>query len=195
MNQNPYANGMMNEQLLNQTGQVLYNYCKVMREPGLGAAPIVITVLTGLALTLIIAALGESLLLAVGLGAIVSALFAFLCWLTFRYRVGASKRLNSYIAWDGGRMMINDFAFAQPFANDQFRLGRYFLFIRNGAVLRLDGIVDIVKIPGRSGGGVSVTHNDQSGSMSFAICRLHVLSGWAEYDEIRNAVRQRQWSG
>lgn len=197
MNQNPYpnANWTMNEQQLNQTGQALYSYCHVMREPKLGAAPILITVLTGLAMTLIIAALGGSLLLAVGLGAILIALFGFLCWLAYRYRVGASRNLNSYLAVDGGRMMISDFAYAQPFVNDQFRLGRYFLFIRNGAVLRIDGIVDVVKIPGRSGGGVSVKYNDQNGSMSFAICRLHPLGGWDDYYRIRDAVMQRRWQG
>ena len=197
MNQNPYpnANWTMNEQQLNQTGQALYSYCHVMREPKLGAAPILITVLTGLAMTLIIAALGGSLLLAVGLGAILIALFGFLFWLAYRYRVGASRNLNSYLAVDGGRMMISDFAFAQPFVNDQFRLGRYFLFIRNGAVLRIDGIVDVVKIPGRSGGGVSVKYNDQNGSMSFAICRLHPLGGWDDYYRIRDAVMQRRWQG
>ena len=197
MNQNPYpnANWTMNEQQLNQTGQALYSYCHVMREPRLGAAPILITVLTGLAMTLIIAALGGSLLLAVGLGAILIALFGCLFWLAYRYRVGASRNLNSYLAVDGGRMMITDFAFAQPFVNDQFRLGRYFLFIRNGAVLRIDGIVDVVKIPGRSGGGVSVKYNDQNGSMSFAICRLHPLGGWDDYYRIRDAVMQRRWQG
>ena len=92
-------------------------------------------------------------------------------------------------------MMISDFAFAQPFVNDQIRLGRYFLFIRNGAVLRIDGIVDVVKIPGRSGGGVSVKYNDQNGSMSFAICRLHLLGGWDDYYRIRDAVMQRRWQG
>lgn len=196
MNQNPYpnANWTMNEQQLNQTGQALYSYCRVMREPRLGAVPIVITVIMGLSLTLIIALLGESILLAVGLGAILSAFFGFLCWLTYRYRIGASQRLNSYLAVDGGRMMITDFAFAQPFVNDQFRLGRYFLFIRNGAVLRIDGIVDVVKIPGRSGGGVSVIHADQNGRKSFAICMLQPLGGWDVYYRIRDAVMQRHWS-
>ena len=185
----------MNEQQLNQTGQALYSYCHVMREPKLGAAPILITVLEGLVLTLIITALGVKLWIAMAIGATVSAVFAFLFWLAYRYRVGASRNLNSYLAVDGGRMMISDFAYAQPFVNDQFRLGRYFLFIRNGAVLRIDGIVDVVKIPGRSGGGVSVKYNDQNGSMSFAICRLHPLGGWDDYYRIRDAVMQRRWQG
>ena len=133
-----YATGMMNEQQFNQLSQALYNYCKVMSVPKLGAAPVVITVLTGGIITLLLAALGESLLLAVAVGAIVIAVFAFLFWLAYRYRAGASKRLNSFLAEDGGRMMISDFAVAQPFVNDQFRLGRYYLYIRNGAVLKLD---------------------------------------------------------
>ena len=81
LNQGYNTTGIMNEQQLNQPDQALYNYCKVMRVPKLGAAPIVITVLTGLILTLLIAALGESLLIAVATGAIVSAVFAFL-WQT-----------------------------------------------------------------------------------------------------------------
>ncbi len=111
-NRDPYAAGMMNQQQFDQISYALYNYCKVMSVPKLGAAPVVITVLTGLTLTLIIAALGESLLLAIATGAIVSAVFAFLFWLAYRYRVGASKRLNSFLAEDGGRMMISDFATA-----------------------------------------------------------------------------------
>ena len=187
-----YATGMMNEQQFNQLSQALYNYCKVMSVPKLGAAPVVITVLTGGIITLLLAALGESLLLAVAVGAIVIAVFAFLFWLAYRYRAGASKRLNSFLAEDGGRMMISDFAVAQPFVNDQFRLGRYYLYIRNGAVLKLDSIVDVVRIATRSGVGLNVTVNDTNGSMSFLICRLPVLNSWAAYDEIRNAVMQRR---
>lgn len=187
-----YATGMMNEQQFNQLSQALYNYCKVMSVPKLGAAPVVITVLTGGIITLLLAALGESLLLAVAVGAIVIAVFAFLFWLAYRYRAGASKRLNSFLAEDGGRMMISDFAVAQPFVNDQFRLGRYYLYIRNGAVLKLDSIVDVVRIATRSGVGLNVTVNDTNGSMSFLICRLPMLNSWAAYDEIRNAVMQRR---
>ena len=55
----------MNEQQLNQASQALYSYCKVMRVPKLGIVPIVVTVLEGLIITLVIAALGERLLTAV----------------------------------------------------------------------------------------------------------------------------------
>ena len=191
-NQEPYATEIMNEQQLNQISQAFYSYCKVMRVPKLGAAPIVITVLTGLILTLLITALGESLLIAVAVGAIVSAVFAFLFWLAYRYRVGASKRFNSYLATDNGQMMFSDFASAQPAMNDQFRLGRHYLFIKNGAVLRIDSITDIVRVATRSGVGVSIIVNDENGSMSLPLCRVHRFNDRAEIDEIRNAVLQRQ---
>ena len=191
LNQEFYDAGIMNEQQLDQISRTLYSYCRVMRVPKLGAAPVVITVLEGLILTLIVAVLGRSLLLGIATGAIVTAVFAFLCWLTYRYRVEAAKRHNSFLAEDGGRMMVSDFAFAQPFENDQFRLGRHYLYIRNGAVLRRDSITDIVRIPARSGVGLSVTVNDVNGSMSFPLCRLHVIgAGIAEADEIRKAVMQ-----
>ena len=190
LNQNN-ATGIMNEQQLNQPGQALYSYCKVMRVPKMGAAPVVITVLVGLIPTLLFAALGESLLTAVAIGAPLSALFAFLCWLAYRYRREASKRLNSYLAEDGGRVLFSDFATAQPFVNDQFRLGRYYLFIKNGAVLKIDSIVDIVRIYTRSGVGVSAKVNDASGSMSFLLCRVPLLNDRAVIDEIRKAVMQR----
>ena len=103
---------IMNENQLNQRGHALYSYCKVMRVPKLGAYPVVVTVLAGLILILIFTALGESLLTAMVIGASVSAVLAFLCWLAYRYRVGASKRLNSYLAVDGGQSMISDFASA-----------------------------------------------------------------------------------
>ena len=74
------------------------------------------------------------------------AMFAFIFWIAYRYQAGAAKRHNSYFAADGGQSMFSDFASAQPFANDQFRVGRQYLFIRNGAVLRLDSITDIVRI-------------------------------------------------
>jgi hypothetical protein len=194
LNQRYNTSGIMNEQQLNQPDQALYNYCKVMRVPKLGAAPIVITVLTGSILTLLIAALGESLLLAVATGAIVSAVFAFLFWLAYRYRVGASKRLNSFLAEDGGQMMFSDFAYAQPFANDQFRLGRKYLYIKRGAVLKIDSIDDIVRVFTRSGVGVSAKVNDENGSMSCLLCMLPVFTDRPEIERIRQAVRERQMS-
>ena len=193
-NQKSYAAEKMNEQQIDQLSHALYSYCKVMSVPKMGAAPAVITILTGLAVTLLFAALGESLLTAVAIGAPISAVFAFLFWLAYRYRVGASKRLNSYLAEDGGRIMFSDFASAQPCMGDQFRLGRHYLFIRNGAVLRLDSINDIVRVATRSGVGVSVTVNDENGSMSLPLCRVHRPNDRAEIDEIRKAVLQRKLS-
>ena len=131
---------------------------------------------------------------ALAVGAIFIAVFSFLFWLAYRYRVEASKRLNSYLGEDGGQMMFSDFAYAQPFANDQFRLGRYYLFIRNGAVIKIDSITDIVRVFTRSAVGVHAKVNDASGSMSFLLCRVPLLNDRAVIDEIRKAVRQRQLS-
>ena len=193
-NQNPYPTGMMNEQQFNQINYAFNSYCKVMRVPKMGAAPAVITILTGLMIALFIAVLGESLLLAIAVGAVVIAVFAFLCWLAYRYRVGASKRVNSYLGEDGGQIMFSDFASAQLFANDQFRLGKQYLYIKNGAVLKIDSIANLVRIYTRSGVGVSAKVNDASGSMSFLLCRVPLLNDRAVIDEIRKAVRQRQFS-
>ena len=187
-----YANGIMNEQQLNQLSNALYSYCKVMRVPRVGAVPVVVTVLVGVMITLILAALGESLGTAALIGAPVSVVFALLCCLIYRFRSGAAKRLNAYLAADGGQSMFIDFGWAQPFADDQFRLGRYFLFIRNGAVVRLDSITDIVRVACRSGVGVSVTVKDENDSMSLTLCGVHRLNDRAEIDEIRKAVLQRQ---
>ena len=184
----------MNEQQIDQLSHALYSYCKVMSVPKMGPAPAVITILTGLTATLLFAALGESLLTAVAIGAPISAVLAFLCWLAYRYRVGASKRLNSYLDEDGGRIMFSDFASAQLCMGDQFRLGSHYLFINNGAVLRLDSITDIVRVATRSGVGVSVTVNDENGSMSLPLCRVHRSNDRAEIDEIRKAVLQRKSS-
>ena len=188
-----------NGQQPDRPDQALYRYCKVMRVPKLGAAPAVITVLEGLVLTLLIAALGESLLTAVIIGASVSALFAFLCFLAYRYRAEAAKRLNTYLAEDGGRTMFSDFASAQPFEDDQFRLGRHFLFIKNGAVIKTDSITDVVRITNHyrmvpTGVYLSIKVDDENGSMSFPLCRVHMLNARAEVDEIRKAVLQRHLS-
>ena len=125
---------------------------------------------------------------------IFGAVFAFLFWLAYRYRVGASKRLNSFLAEDGGQMMFCDFAYAQPFANDQFRLGRKYLYIKRGAVLKIDSIDDIVRVFTRSCVGVHAKVNDASGSASFLLCILPVFSYGPKIDEIRKAVMQRQMS-
>ena len=195
-NRQYYAAGMMNEQQFDQISNALYSYCRVMRVPKLGAALVVITVLVGVIPILLFTALGESIGTAVLIGAPLSALFAFLCWLAYRFRRGASKRLNSYIAADGGQTMLLDFASAQPFADDQFRVGRYFLFIKNGAVIRLDSIADIVRVVSHyravpTGVFLSVKVKDENGSMACPLCRVHVLNAAAEIDEIRRAVLQR----
>ena len=193
-----YANGMMNEQQLNQLSNALYSYCKVMRVPKMGAAPAVITILVGVIPILLFTALGESIGTAVLIGAPLTALFAFLFWLAYRYRSGASKMLNAYLAEDGGQAMYIDFGWAQPFANDQFRVGRYFLFIRNGAVIRLDSVADIVRIVNHyravpTGVSLTVKVKDENGSMACPLCRLHVLNAAAEIEEIHRAVLQRRW--
>ena len=194
-NQNFYSNGIMNEQQLDQISNALYSYCKVMRVPKLGAAPVVITVLEGVIITLVIAAMGVTLWKAVLIGAIIGGLFAFICWLAYRYRVGASKRLNSFLDADGGQSMVIDFASAQPYADDQFRVGRYYLFIRNGAVLRRDSITDIVRVVSNyrmvlTGVYLSVSVNDENGSMTCPLCRVHMLKAGEEIEEIRRAVLQ-----
>ena len=95
--------------------------------------------------------------------------------------------------------MIIDFASARPFVGDQFRVGSYYLFIKKGAVLRLDSISDIVRtttnykmVP--TGMYLTVKVNDEHGSMAFPLCRLHMLNAAAEIDEIRRAVMQRHMS-
>ena len=88
--------------------------------------------------------------------------------------------------------MFSDFASTQPRMGDQFRLGRHYLFIKNGAVLRLDSITDIVRVATRSGVGVSVIVKDENGSMSLPLCKVHRFNDRAEIDEIRKAVLQRQ---
>ncbi len=177
-----------------QPNHALYSYCKVMRVPKMGAAPAVITIVTGLVLTLFLAALGESLSIAVLAGASVSAVFAFLFRLAYKYRVGASQRLNSYLAEGGGQIMFSDFTSAQPVMGDQFRLGKHYLFIKNGAVIRLDSIDDIILVGCRSGSGLSLTVKDENGSMTLPLCRLHALRAREEFAEIRQAVLQRDQS-
>ena len=199
LNRESYATGIMSEQQLNNMRKTLYSYCKVMRAPKLGAVPVVVTVLEGLILTLVFVALGERLLTAVVIGISVSAVFTFLCWLAYRYRVGASKRLNSYLAADGEQRMFSDFASAQPFVNDQFRLGRHYLFIKNGAIIKIDSITDVVRITTNyrmlpTGVYLSVKVNDENGSMSLPLCRVHMLKAEEEINEIRKAVLQRHMS-
>ena len=192
LNQESHGAGTLNEQQLDQISRALYSYCKVMSEPKMGPAPAVITVLVGVIPALLLTALGESLLTAVVVGAPLIALFAFLWWLAYRYRVGASKRLNSFLEEDGGRMMFSDFASAQRCMGDQFRLGRHYLFIKRGAVIRINSITDIVRVACRSGVGVSIKVEDESGKMTLPLCRVHRFNDRAEIDEIRNAIMQRQ---
>ena len=103
--------------------------------------------------------------------------------------------LNSFLAADGGQGMYIDFASAQPFANDQFRLGRYYLFIKNGAVLRRDSIADIVRQRNNyqmvlTGVYLTIKVKDEHGSMACPLCRVHMLNAQAEINEIRQAVMQ-----
>ncbi len=91
--------------------------------------------------------------------------------------------------------MVSNFVTAQPVADDQFRLGRYYLFIRNGAVLRRDSITDIVRITSNygmvpTGVRLSVKVNDENGSMAFPLCSVHLLNAGEEVEEIRQAVLQ-----
>ena len=178
-----------------QSGHALYSYCRVKRNPRLVPVAVVVTVFMGVIPALLFMTADVSLWRAVFIGGFFSAMFAFIFWLAYRYQAGAAKRHNSYLAADGGQSMFSDFASAQPFANDQFRVGRQYLFINNGAVLRLDSIIDIVRINHHARmipTGVSLTLKvkDEHGSMAFPLCRVHMLNAQAEVAEIRQALMQ-----
>lgn len=100
-NQEYYTNGISNRQQFDQMEQAFYNYCTMMRSPKLGAAPVVIVGFTGLLGILLFVALGESLLTALAISAPICAVLAFLFWLAYRIRAGASKRFDAYTAADG----------------------------------------------------------------------------------------------
>ena len=178
-----------------QPGNTLYSYCRVKRNPWLVPVAVVVTGIEGVIITLLVATTGASLWTSVFIGGFFSAMFAFIFWLAYRYQAGAAKRHNSYFAADGGQSMFSDFASAQPFANDQFRVGRQYLFIRNEAVLRLDSITDIVRINHHyrfvpTGVSLTLKVNDEHGSMACPLCRVHMLNAQAEINEIRQAVMQ-----
>jgi hypothetical protein len=181
--------GIMNQQQLNQQSQALYNYCKVRRSHKFAPVAIVVTVLMGLLITLLVATV-TPLLTAVFVGGLISGMFGLLCWFACKNQTGSAQRLNSYLAADGGQGLYSDFAFAQPFEDDQFRLGRQYLFIKNSAVFRLSSIYDIVRINTNAGIYLSVKVKDEHGSNAFPLCRVHLLNASAEIDEIRKAVLQ-----
>ncbi len=202
--QNLYQSGMSNQnqntapQTLtkaapNQPNHAFYSYCRVKINPWLVPFAVVVTVLTGLIITLLVLTAGVSLLRAVFIGGFFSAVFAFLFWYAKRVQTGSAKRLKSYLAADGGQGLFSDFASAQPFANDQFRVGRQYLFLKNSAVLRLDSITDIVRINHHArmvptGVSLSIKVNDEHGSLAYPLCRVHLLNAQAEIAEIRQAV-------
>ena len=195
-NQEYYTNGISNRQQFDQMEQAFYNYCTIMRSPKLGAAPVVIVGFRGLLETLLFVALGESLLTALAISAPICAVFAFLFGLAYRIRAGASKRFDAYTAADGGMGLFSDFAMAQSFAADQFRLGRYYLFIKNGAVLRRDSIADIVRQRNNyqmvlTGVYLTIKVKDEHGSMACPLCTVPLHNAGEEIDMIRRAVMQR----
>ncbi len=49
--------------------------------------------------------------------------------------------------------MYSDFSSAQPYVNDQFRVGKHYLFIKKGAVIRLDSITALQGAYAKSRGG------------------------------------------
>ena len=115
----------------------------------------------------------------------------------YRTLVGASKRLNTYFSKDGEANVLIDFSTAQPFADDQFRLGRHYLFIKNGAVLRNDSVTDIIRVISHykiipTGIWLSVTVEDENGSMAFPLCKVHMLKFGEEMNEIYNVIMQRR---
>ena len=182
--------GIMNQQQLNQQSQALYNYCKLKRTHKFVPVAIVVTVLMWLLITLLVATV-TPLLTAVFIGGIMGGLFGFLCWYVNKQQTGTTTRLDYYLAADGGQGLFSDFALAQPFEDDQFRLGRQYLFIKNSTVLRLDSIYDIVRIRTHAGIYLTVKAKDEHGSISYPLCRVHLLSASEEFDEIRKAVLQR----
>lgn len=186
----------VNEQMLRQLGNDMGNYCKVQRVPKLGAAPVLIVLFEFAAISaLCIVAAG----VAAGLfiGAFFGGVFALLVWLVYRLRVGASKRLNTYFGTDGEVNVLLDFASAEPFVNDQFRLGMKYLFIRNSAVLRIVNITDVRIIVHHyriipTGFHLTAIVDDENGSLAFPLCRLHMFKFRSESEQVISTIMQRR---
>ena len=71
-----------------------------------------------------------------------------------------------------------------------------YLFIKNGAVIRRDSIIDIVRMTSHykmvpTAVFLSAKVKDENGSMSLPLCRVHMLKADAVIEEIRKAVLQR----
>ena len=184
------------EQQLYQLGQAMYDYTKIQRVPKIGFLPVLIVVLEGAVITpLCIAAAGVYAGAFVGI--FITALFALLVGLVYRLRAGSSKRLNTYFAQEGEAGILNEFACAQSFANDQFRLSIRYIFIKNGAVLRLADVCEVQRmihhyriIP--TGFSLIVKVNDENGKMAFPLCRLRYFGNRAEAEQIADMIISRQ---
>lgn len=101
----------MSQQQSFQLGKAMADYCKVMRVPKLGIVPVIVTVFVMVAVSALIT-IASGIYVGLFVGAFFGALFAFIVWLGYRLRAGASKRLNSYFAQEGEEAVLSDFAIA-----------------------------------------------------------------------------------
>lgn len=185
----------VSSQELSALGQAMYDYCRVDLVPKscrgrvlafalIGALLVVTGAVTGLWPVILIG-------LPVGIVGVISS------WCAGGDAVKNSQRLKSLFANDGEEFVLKEFASAKPFAGDQFRISGFYLFVRGKGVFRNVSIEKLTRVTESfnyipTGVKLDALITDESGTMYFSVCKLHLGRSRKEADELYNEISARK---
>ncbi|MCR5816720.1 MAG: hypothetical protein K6F91_07545 [Ruminococcus sp.] len=173
----------------------MFKYCSIDLEPKMSVAGIVIFAVLGAAILAVGIMLSLMPFILVGLGVgVVGSLIVFAACKTAQKE---AVRTRNLFAADGEQFILQEFASAQSFANDQFRMSGFYIFARIKGVYRTVNITKITRVTEKTNfipTGVHLDANidDEFGSTVVTLCRLHLGKSKNEADDLFNEIVARK---
>ncbi|MBO6140552.1 MAG: zinc-ribbon domain-containing protein [Ruminococcus sp.] len=182
-------------QELSAIGQALYDYCKVKLDPQLSKGGMAAGIIIGVLLLAFGLFIGVYQIALVGFFA--GVIVAVAVWGTY---VGAKKegaRLKSIFSRDGEEFVLREFASAQSFAQDQFRMSGFYIFARAKGIFRVVSVERVTRVKESTnfiptGVRLDVLISDETDTTNVTLCRLHMTKSQSEAEELYNEIVARK---
>ena len=182
-------------QELSAVGNALYDYCKVKLDPKLSKVGLAASIIVGVLLLIFGLAIGVYPIAFVGLGA--GLIVALVVWASYVGAVKNAQRLRNIFDHDGEEFVLREFASAQSFANDQFRMSGFYVFAKAKAVFRTTSIERVTRVKESTnfiptGVRLDVLISDETDTTNMTLCRLHMGKSKNEAEELYKEISARK---
>ena len=183
------------DQELAAIGKAMYDYCKVELDPKISKGGMIAFAVLGVLLLAAGIAMVLVPLMLIGAGV---GLFGSLIVLgSGKMAVKNAQRLKNLFANDGEEFILREFASAQSFANDHFRMSGFYIFVKGKGIYRTVNIEKITRVTESTnfiptGVRLDALMSDEQGTVNITLCRLHLGKSKNEANDLFNEIMSRK---